>query len=156
MIRPRVAADIAQCLTALRATHEADGYPMVWPADPVGWLDDPRLIAAWVAVAEQDDRILGHLALVQPAPGALTEVSRLFVDPGARGQGLATHLLEVAGAYAEPRRLTLVLEGVAQSVDAIALYEKLGWRLQDSRAADWLGPDGVAPIMRRYLSPNSK
>jgi hypothetical protein len=61
-IRARRAADVGQCVRGLRAVHDADGYPMSWPADPVGWLTRPAVQQAWIA--ELADGVLaGHVAL---------------------------------------------------------------------------------------------
>ena len=62
-IRPRSDADLAACVAALRLVHDADDYPMIWPADPVAWLTPPDLAAAWVAVLD-DVPLAGHVLLL--------------------------------------------------------------------------------------------
>ncbi|HEV7962469.1 MAG TPA: GNAT family N-acetyltransferase, partial [Actinoplanes sp.] len=77
MLRDRTAADLDACVLALRAVHEADGYPVNWPPKPARWLDPPGVLAAWVFA---DPEVAGHVLVT--APG---EVGRLFVTPSHRG-----------------------------------------------------------------------
>ena len=37
------------CVTVLRQVHAQDGYPLMWPASPAGWISPSRQGAAWVA-----------------------------------------------------------------------------------------------------------
>jgi GNAT superfamily N-acetyltransferase len=53
-VRPRTAADLPGCVTALHDVHRADGYPANWPADPAGWLTPRGLLTAWAADAGSD------------------------------------------------------------------------------------------------------
>lgn len=161
-VRPRRPGDLAACVRALAAVHERDGYPARWPADPAGWLTPAGLLAAWVAPPE--DTICGHVAvvgaiddpqLVQAAGRAKDEVaavSRLFVAPTARGQGVGASLLRAATTYAVERQLGLVLDVVdSRHSAAIALYERLGWQLVGHRPAGWVTADGVRPELRLYV-----
>jgi GNAT superfamily N-acetyltransferase len=122
----------------------------MWPADPVGWLTPAGLVQAWVA--EVDGRVVAHVALVAPSPiGEPLEISRLFVASSARGHGVASALLAEANERAARRRL--VLDVVDAAGPAIALYERLGWRLIDRSPAEWTTRDGQHPIVRRYAAP---
>ncbi len=38
---------------------------------------------------------------------------------------------------------------------AIALYERLGWRLVDRRVADWATPEGHHLPLRIYIAPEA-
>jgi GNAT superfamily N-acetyltransferase len=154
MIRPRIAADLAACVAALRLVHEQDRYPHRWPADPIDWLSPPRLRRAWVAIADRPagagdhagdprDEVEGHVALnvaggdrslgllteaTGLAPERLAVVSRLFVSVGHRRRGLARALLRHAVADAHGEHLRPVLDVVAADRAAVALYELEGWQ----------------------------
>jgi hypothetical protein len=52
--------EIDLCVALLAEVHAADRYPLLWPADPRGWLAPPGLLDAWVAA---DDGVVGHIAL---------------------------------------------------------------------------------------------
>jgi GNAT superfamily N-acetyltransferase len=163
-IRARKPDDMPGCVTLLRTVHEVSGYPSVWPQDPAGWLYPASLVAAWVA--ETGGLITGHVALVQGAPAQclltatgrtwdqLGRIVRLFVDPAVRRQGLARGLLEVATAEAREHGLQPVLNVMADGRAAIALYERVGWKLAGTQPATWATPDGVSPLMRYYVGPS--
>ena len=162
-IRIREATDLAACVAALRRVHEESGYPSRWPDDPGGWLAPRGLVAAWVA--EHDGAIAGHAALVRDVrlecllratglvPGELGGIARLYVDPSARRQGLARALLETATDNALAHGLQPVLDVVADSHPAIALYERAGWQLAGTQTATWANADGTTPVLRCYVRP---
>lgn len=64
MIRPRTPADLAALERALRAVHEGDGYPTVWPRDPRAFLSPPS-VGAWAAEAQE--QVVGQVIL-RPVP----------------------------------------------------------------------------------------
>ena len=103
------------------------------------------LTAAWLA--ERDAAVVGHICV------AGATVSRLFVDPVARGLGCGELLLDAAQAYAARDGLTLMLDVIDDGGAAVALYERLGRRLVELRPADWTGPDGRRPVVRIYAAP---
>lgn len=145
VIRERRPADLDRCVTALRAVHEADAYPLNWPSDPAGWLTPPRLSVAWVAELP-GGVIAGHVAVQD------TELTRLFVTPEARRSSIASALVDRARAWAGPRELTLVVTEGHRSA-AVTFYEAAGWRYTHSSDADWTGPDGTPVRLRHYLAP---
>ena len=116
-------------------------------------------------MAEHDGAVAGQVVLVQrdqPAPlreatgrdsGQLAEVTRLFVDPKARGAGLGGGLLTAATRDAAARGLRPVLQVVDGSAPAIALYEHAGWTRVGSATAGWSTPEGVHPTVLYYVSP---
>ena len=61
MSRPRRDDDLERCGAVLREVHEADRYPVLWPAERVRWLGGRDSRAAWVA--EERGRLLGQLSL---------------------------------------------------------------------------------------------
>lgn len=152
-VRERTPGDLPACVAVLREVHEADGYPTVWPDDPVGWLHPGE--PAWVA--EDPAGVLGHVAVVRIAAvlGDAPAVSRLFVSPRARGRGLGTGaaLLARAQGWAVRRGLPLVLDVVEDGGPAAELYERLGWELVGRRDADWVTPAGVRHRERIYRAP---
>jgi len=86
---------------------------------------DPATIVHTV-IAVDGDRVVGHTAL-RPY-GDQLEVKKVFVEPDARGTGVARALLAEAEDYARARGVTsLVLQTGPLQVDAIALYLKIGY-----------------------------
>lgn len=140
-IRSRCATDLDACVATLRTVHEADGYPMNWPADPRAWLDPPGTRAAWVAV--DGETVAGHALLTTEG-----ELSRLFVSPSQRGTGIAQALIGTARA-AYGGRLFLEVANEAAS----AFYERTGWTHTGSTTAEWTSPDGSPVTLRRYALP---
>jgi GNAT superfamily N-acetyltransferase len=133
--------DLDACVAVLAAVHEVDGYPARWPDEPGRWLTPRDLLDAWVA--RRADEVVGHVCLCRAEAGAavviwsaatglpaerLGVISRLFVAPAARRQGLGERLLVTA--CDEARRLGRhpVLEVMRHDRAAAALYEALGWR----------------------------
>lgn len=158
IIRGRTESDLGECVQILAEVHRLDGYPETWPADPAGWLARPGLIAAWVAAG--DDGVAGHAALSWPRPGnpaaalygdGAVLLSRLFVAPAARGLGVGARLAGHAVRQAREDGLHPVLEVLeAEGSPAIALYERLGWKLLGRTRQNWGGLD--VPI-RCYAAP---
>jgi [ribosomal protein S18]-alanine N-acetyltransferase len=147
----------------LRRVHDLNGYPSRWPDDPVSWLSPAGLMAAWVA--EQDGVVAGHVGLVRGVQarclleatgrdaGELAGIVRLFVDPAARRAGHARELLGAAMTHAVSGNLVAVLNVLDDAEDAIALYERSGWRLAGRESATWTMPSGVKPMLRYYVKP---
>jgi GNAT superfamily N-acetyltransferase len=55
-------------------------------------------------------------------------LERLFVDPTARGQGLAERLMRTVTEEAGKRGLRCVLFALVKDVGAMRLYERVGWK----------------------------
>lgn len=86
---------------------------------------DPATIA-YTVIAVDGDEVVGHSAL-RPF-GDRLEVKKVFVEPSRRGTGVARALLAHLEEYARARGVaSLVLQTGALQVDAIALYEKIGY-----------------------------
>jgi len=150
-IRNRDEADVGACVEALRAVYQASGYPTNWPADPARWLRPARTLQAWVAAAG-DIPVAGHAILRQPLPGeSSAEVSRLFVVPAARRQGVASALLKAAMRSAATENLDLFLDVTDHLRAARALYQQVGFRLLSTAQADWTTPDGLPVTLHRYV-----
>lgn len=88
----------------------------------------------WFYVARDGDRAIGTAALVveieaADAPPARGELKRMFVDPVARGRGVAGALLARIEADASARGIReIVLETGDLHDAAQALYKKHGYR----------------------------
>jgi GNAT superfamily N-acetyltransferase len=121
------------------------------------------LAAAWVV--HDAGVVVGHVGMVQavgdPALAALTgvpahrpaSVTRLFVTPLARGRGAGVRLMDQVSSFAVEQGLQLVLDVVDDGGPAMALYDRLGWRVVDHRLADWTTPEGHRPLIRVYVAP---
>ncbi|NNN02569.1 MAG: GNAT family N-acetyltransferase [Acidimicrobiaceae bacterium] len=140
LIRRRTPDDLAALSVVLLRVRELDGYPVYLPGDdPVAFITLPGDPPAWVV--EWEGRVVGHVALspvVRDSVRAVLElagaeppfahVTRLFVDPDARGRGCASALLDEARAHAHREGATASLDVVSRDGAAIALYDSRGWR----------------------------
>jgi GNAT superfamily N-acetyltransferase len=163
-VRDREAGDLDPCVAALAAVHQTSGYPTNWPADPARWLTPSGILRAWIAMSSEVP-VAGHVILRQVPAGATAgsasagpaaaapaaEVSRLFVVPAARGQGVGRALLEEAARWAAASGLDLVLEVTDHLRAARALYERTGFRLVSTTQADWTTPDGQPVTLHHYV-----
>jgi ribosomal protein S18 acetylase RimI-like enzyme len=147
-IRNREAADLGLCVEALAMVHRTSGYPTNWPADPARWLTPSGIVHAWIATTGELP-VAGHLLLRQ-LPSSAVEVSRLYVVPAARRQGVALALLRKAIEWAAANERDLVLEVTDHLQAARALYEQVGFRLVSTGRADWTTPDGQPVTLHRY------
>ena len=78
-------------------------------------------------LAERDGAVVGcgGLRVLEPEVG---EVKRMYVDPAARGQGVARELLGALVAHAREQGLSrLLLETGTEQPEAVGLYESQGW-----------------------------
>jgi GNAT superfamily N-acetyltransferase len=156
-IRERETADIPRCLSVLAEVHRIDRYPLNWPDDPYRWLSPRNALHAWIAETESA-AVVGHIAVHQAAAAAdrsamtEVEVSRLFVAPTARRQGVAVKLLGKVRQWAAEHRLDLVLDIVDApgSAAAMACYQSTGWQHTHTATATWTAPDGSPVRLRRY------
>lgn len=155
-VRPRAADDVPALVEVLAAQQPASGYPVRWPLPfPVEqFVVREGELGAWVAEADGD--VAGHAALLHPADGweaeaftaamgvpaeRLATVSTLFVDPGRRGLGLGTRLLDVAVGAARGLGRVPVLDVVQEHSPAADLYRRRGWRVVGETRPHWLPPD---------------
>jgi GNAT superfamily N-acetyltransferase len=165
LIRARREEDVPRCVTLLRAVHEHDGYPAVWPPDPGRWLTSAVTdLAAWVAV-DGDGTIQGHaavqagrddpqLAALAGCPASLLMlVVRLFVARTGRERGTGAALLTAAAEYARRSGGQPALEVADTGIAARRLYDRLGWACLGTRRADWRDAAGRHPLMYLYAPP---
>jgi GNAT superfamily N-acetyltransferase len=105
---------------------------MRFPAgfDPTGYLEpedyNPPRGRFFLAMSGDEVLACGGLVWID---GAVAEIKRMWVDPSARGRGLATRLLafleQTAAASGRP---TLRLDTNPVLTQAIAMYRKNGYR----------------------------
>ncbi|MGW7437005.1 GNAT family N-acetyltransferase [Streptomyces sp. NPDC054849] len=109
---------------------DADALPARYRAE----VADPRAAFADAAVfvALLGRRAVGCVAVGAPVQGRC-ELKRLWTDPECRGRGIASALLAAALAHGEEQGAgTVRLTVWSWRTDAIALYEKLGFRVTAS------------------------
>jgi putative acetyltransferase len=83
----------------------------------------------YVVIALHNNRPVGCGAIKEFAAGVM-EVKRMFVLPGERGKGIASRILESLEEWARELGYThCVLETGKRQPEAIALYEKCGYRI---------------------------
>ncbi|HTU87409.1 MAG TPA: GNAT family N-acetyltransferase [Solirubrobacteraceae bacterium] len=169
MLRPRRPEDLEACVALLRDVHEADGYPLVWPADPASWLAGTGDLATWVA--EEDGTILGHLSLRRldaarsgspwhealPVPvEQRAVVSRFFVSTRARRLGIGDALMTRAEQHAAEEKLRLVLDVAVENRTAIAFYQRRGWRRVGTGELPLSADPWVLSVAVFVLDPGSR
>ncbi|WP_424950528.1 N-acetyltransferase family protein [Deinococcus sp.] len=162
-IRPRQDADLPELVRVMRAVHEADRYPAIWPEDALAFVATTDPLGAWVAEVDGQPRGQVLLCAVGLTGGwaevygegasALAEIKRLFVSPSARGLGLARRLMRVALEDAARRNLGAVLQTLDDNHVAIRFYERAGWHPAGSVPADWTDGDGQHPTMVLFTAP---
>ncbi|MFD0036268.1 GNAT family N-acetyltransferase [Streptomyces anulatus] len=104
---------------------DVDGLPDRYRAE----ITDPRTAFAGdvVLVALLGDAAAGCLVVTSPVDGQ-SEIKRLWTDPGFRGRGIASALLDAALAHAAENGVATVRLSVWEwRTGAIALYERLGF-----------------------------
>ena len=86
-------------------------------------------------IAEEEDRTVGSIALVDAGPGS-AQLRWFLVVPEARGTGLGRRLLEEALAYARQRGLShIYLWSFSTLRDALRLYERAGFRATETKTS---------------------
>ena len=107
-----------------------DALRAVYTADECFTFTAEELVSDTIRfyVARQDGHALGCVALVEE--DGYAEIKRLFVDPKARGLGLAKKLMARLEEDAFAAGLEEVkLETGEKLAAAVALYKKLGYRV---------------------------
>jgi GNAT superfamily N-acetyltransferase len=77
-------------------------------------------------------------------------VSRFFVIPSARRQGIGIALLQETIHWAATNEVDLVLEVTDHLRAARALYERAGFGVVNTKRADWAAPDGRPVTLHQY------
>jgi putative acetyltransferase len=111
-----------------------DDARSLYPMDPVGLLDASQLEAPGTLVyvaRDRDGEALGVAAIVDgdELDADRGELRRMYVDPRARGRGIASALIERIETDAAARGVReIVLEAGRLHHPALALYAKHGYR----------------------------
>lgn len=91
---------------------------------------DPATMVEVILVRDAEGVAVGHAALRRL--GDELEVKRVFVDPRARGRGASQALMGALERLGRERGAArLILQTGNRQPEAIALYEKLGYRAID-------------------------
>lgn len=179
LIRYREPSDLQSCSSLLARVYDKDRYPVQGVSHAVEFLSSPSTLVAWVATnqfpttsinATQEPQIVGHVSLTSPSqtdpavalwyeqkhPEPIAVLERLFVDPEARGQGLAEQLMKAVGQEAEKRGMRAVLFALVKDAGAMRLYERVGWREFGRSMYAYKGSDGVGREMEAvcYVAPS--
>ncbi|MFI9387010.1 GNAT family N-acetyltransferase [Kutzneria sp. NPDC052558] len=88
----------------------------------------PRTVELGTYLGIRRDGALVAMAGERLHPPGWTEISAVCTDPAFRGQGLATRLVLAVAAGIRDRGETPFMHAAAGNVDAIRLYESLGFR----------------------------
>jgi putative acetyltransferase len=114
----------------VRLLELSDAYAQsLYPAESNHLIDLSNLERENVGffVTRNDGEIVGCCALVEAGNGS-AEIKRMFVDPQARGLGVANKLMDALGALAVEKCLTVIqLETGIHQPEAIGLYRKSGY-----------------------------
>ena len=90
----------------------------------------PRTIELGTYLGIRIEGTLAAMAGERMHPPGYTEISAVCTDPAFRGQGLATRLVRAVAHGIEARGETPSLHAAGTNVNAIRLYEQLGFRLR--------------------------
>lgn len=143
---PRI-PDVLALVEALDAYHTS-----IYPAESNHFLDIDTLAGpdGRFLVARRSGRAVGCGAL-WVRHGAFGEVKRMFVEPEARGFGVARALLAEIEAMARTERLPrLLLETGVHSREALRLYRRAGF--VERGPYDGYGPDPLSVFMEKALT----
>lgn len=101
----------------------------------------PEWEASWIV--EREGNILGSLFLIR-GDDMTARLRLLYVEPAARGLGLATSLLRTAIDFAHGKGYKkMTLFTTSNNIAARRIYEKLGMRLIDTEPFDFAGEELV-------------
>jgi GNAT superfamily N-acetyltransferase len=130
----------------LRARYEGGGEPGTPPS---------AADVSVVLVARDVDGTAVGCGALRALGGDVAEVKRMYVVPAARGRGVSKRLLAGLEAAARERGwTTLRLETGPRQPEAIALYERAGYRPIPAFGAYVDGPDaGCSLYYERVLGP---
>lgn len=105
----------------------------------------------FVVALDEQQSIIGYAGVF--APGATeADILTVGVVPGHRGKGIARALMALITDWASAQGSTaMMLEVKTDNVDAIALYESLGYSKLNVRK-NYFGAGADALVMRKELS----
>lgn len=110
----------------------------------------PQDERSWIV--ERDGEILGSLLLIRENE-TTARLRLLYVEPAARGMGLASKLLEKSIQFAGDKRYqTLVLFTTDSNVSARRIYTKLGMRLSKEETFSFAGKQQIGETWELKLT----
>lgn len=165
-LRPMRPADLEQVLAIAAASPEAphwqpsDYAPYLAPDSGNPALIRTALVAISSAAPNEEIRAFAAATLLRIADSAgvqnLAQLDSLAVHPEARRQGLATAVLQALLAWAAQNRAHhFSLEVRAGNAPAIALYQRLGLRIEGRRPRYYRDPPEDALLLGSALPPAS-
>lgn len=105
----------------------------------------------FVVAVDHEQSIIGYAGVFAPG-GAEADVLTVGVVPHERGKGVARHLMELITDWARLQGSTaMMLEVKVDNVEAIGLYEALGYMKLNTRK-DYFGAGLDALVMRLEFS----
>lgn len=105
----------------------------------------------FVVALDQAQSIIGYAGILAPAPEVEADILTVGVVPEHRGKGIARQLISFITDFAVDRHASaMMLEVKSDNVEAIGLYESLGYSKISVRK-DYFGTGLDALIMRREL-----
>jgi ribosomal-protein-alanine N-acetyltransferase len=103
-------------------------------------------------VADDGDQIVGYAGCFCPGEGIEADILTVGVMPSHRGQGIAKEFIRQIEKWCRERKASaMMLEVKVDNVEAISLYESLGY-MKISIRMDYFGAGLDAQVMRRELS----
>jgi len=140
--------------------------PLPFPVEE--FVARPGELAAWVAVVGPEERVAGHVsvldvtdheigpqwaAAVRRPVQELAAVSVLVVDHELTGRGVGRALMDTCERHLVDVGRVPVLEVVGAHSRAAALYRARGWKVVGRARPHWL-PPGEEPVELMVLHPH--
>jgi ribosomal-protein-alanine N-acetyltransferase len=106
----------------------------------------------FVVALDEAQSIIGYAGVLVPAPHVEADILTVGVIPEHRGKGIARQLMALITDFAVDREArAMMLEVKSDNVEAISLYESLGYS-KISLRKDYFGTGLDALIMRKELA----
>ncbi|HVB13673.1 MAG TPA: GNAT family N-acetyltransferase [Candidatus Dormibacteraeota bacterium] len=127
----------------LHGEQELSAKPQLSPEQLERWLPITKgsfLGENHIFAAKEEGRILGFCwcLLFDPGTGLEGEVAELYVTPEARGQGVASRLVEEAVALFAKHQVTFACVWTRESNRAaVSAYRRAGFGLTDQLVLTW-------------------
>ncbi|EEP75035.1 GCN5 N-acetyltransferase [Micromonospora sp. ATCC 39149] len=133
LIRPMVAADADRVLAIYRAGLDGGDASFETVAPTWAEFDATRSAAHRLVAVDDTGAVLGWVAVsptsTRPVYAGVVEHS-VYVDPAARGRGVARLLLDALIAATEAARIWTIQSGVfPENVASLALHARAGFRV---------------------------
>ena len=97
-------------------------------------------------VARIDDRVVGHLQLVQTSDADRNEIKNMAVEPAHRGRGIGRALIDAAVETARAQgHATLAVATAAADIGNLRFYQRVGMRLRAVERDAFTAASGYDP-----------